>query len=240
MSLRPLHPDPDSGRRQAGPTSGTEHSMSIPSAPTRHPAHKDAWLRFLATRPGFVMLLAAAAALPQPPCRAQSLTALVAQRLTLVPAPARTPYYNFAWLLGPGEGSAGASAPGRASIEESLRRMRREPQVAPVVTPASPEQRATLAREWLDLRGKPEDLATLADLRAGFAEQHPDLQDGETGERNAISLIHYRLPWLVTPESADHALPTVTLRASDAVRFDLMGGVIGGRSGAYGQVVLRF
>ncbi len=72
-----------------------------------------------------------------------------------------------------------------------------------------------------------------------FAEQRPDLQDGATGESCVVRFINYRLPWLMTPETAVHALPTLSMGGS-AVRFDVMAGAIGGRSAAFGQFVVRF
>jgi hypothetical protein len=74
---------------------------------------------------------------------------------------------------------------------------------------------------------------------ASFSEQRPDLQDGATGETCVVRFINYRLPWLVTPESAVHALPTVSM-GGNVLRFEFMAGAIGGRSAAFGQFVMRF
>jgi len=189
---------------------------------------------FPANNLALFVLLAIAAAFPTHHCRAQSVG-------SLVPLTTWAPVFPFTWPLRYSDRIEPVPTPLFASIGEFLRRTREDKHGRNLSSDAAWWSHATRVSYWQytgDSRGA--GSANSEEIRNSLAERRPDLQDGETGEENVIRFIHYRLPWLVTPEAAVHALPTLSLRTGDTLTFELMGGVIGGRSGAYGQLVLRF
>lgn len=173
--------------------------------------------------------------------RAQAGSTAVAQRLSLTPKAARAALLPFTWPMRFVDRMDPGPAPLYASIEDFLRRTRGDARNRSVagdtaMWPPAANTGHTTYKSATPVAGS----AVSDDKRNDLAERRPDLPDGATGEDNAIRFVRYRLPWLVTPESAIHAMPTLSVRSGDAVSFEVMGGVIGGRSGAYGQLVFRF
>lgn len=188
-----------------------------------------------------VLLLAIALVFFAHRSHAQSGAAAVAQHFSLTPHATRAPLLPFIWPMRFGDRSDPGPAPLFASIEDFLRRARDDARNWTLT--------GDVAR-WLpgtNILHRRQTSATIAgditssdEKHNNLAERRPDLPEGATGDDNAIRFVHYRLPWLVTPESAIHAMPTLSVRSGDAVSFEVMGGVIGGQSGVYGQFVLRF
>jgi hypothetical protein len=107
-------------------------------------------------------------------------------------------------------------------------------------TPPAERLPADAARPWPDLGRATGEAA--ADSRA-FALQPPTLSLGYAGVGPGVGLTRFRIPWLLTPESALRATPTLTLAGPGSLRMDLMAGSVGGRSGAsaaFGMLVYRF
>ena len=172
---------------------------------------------------------------------AQSGAAAVAQRLSLTPHAARAPLLPFVWPMRFADRKDLGPMPIFASIEDFLRRARDDVRSWSVAGNSArwfPSAKVFHRRDTsASFAG---DSTASEEKHNNVAERRPDLPEGATGDDNVIRLVHYRLPWLVTPDSAIHAMPTLSLRSGDAVRFEVMGGVIGGQSGVYGQLVLRF
>jgi hypothetical protein len=186
-------------------------------------AHRSRLRRLL---PAALIALAAAwAALAQPARAAGSGAAAHAHKHAPQSRPPILPYvWPQRFVDEPGLGGV----PVYAGIDEFLRRVRAEERT----------ERGHGLLADANERVRFEAPASAQRL-ASFAEQRPDLQDGATGESCVVRFINYRLPWLMTPETAVHALPTLSMGGA-AVRFDVMAGAIGGRSAAFGQFVVRF
>jgi hypothetical protein len=172
------------------------------------------------------LLLLAALVLAHP-AHAQPAAASHAHRVKLAPAAPPPLLQPYTWPARFLDGVGTPVDPLYARIDEFLRRARADLRgFGPAADISYPARTGVPAA---------------AEKLASFAEQRPDLQDGATGGSCVVRFINYRLPWLMTPESAVHALPTLSMGAAGAgLHFDVMAGAIGGRSAAFGQFVLRF
>jgi len=179
--------------------------------------------------------------MPTHRCCAQSLAGALAQRLSLAALVTRAPVLPFMWPHRFADRFDPAPTPLFASIGEFLRQAREETRAHGFAADMTLWAPGAATNRWRNLaENSTRERPVEEQRRNSVAEQRPDLQDGATGEGSVVRFIHYRLPWLVTPEAAIPGLPTVSVRTSEAISFELMGGAIGGRSGAYGQMVLRF
>ncbi|HYA65656.1 MAG TPA: hypothetical protein VEE84_03155 [Burkholderiaceae bacterium] len=188
-----------------------------------------------------ILLSAAIVGIPAHRSNAISGLATVAQYFYVAAPVTRAPILPFTWPRRFNDRLDPGPSPLVASIAEFLRGARddaRARSLTAITSSWSPGNATGNPQYTSELRAA--DFANPEERRNSFAEQRPDLQDGATGEPNVLRFIHYRLPWLVTPESAVPGLPTLSMRNGDTVSFELMGGAFGGRSGAYGQFVLRF
>jgi len=195
------------------------------------------WMHDLA----LASLFAFAAAFAMDRCHAQiAVSSLLAQRLNLAAPVVRAPIFPFLWPLRFSKSLDYGPTPLYAAIGDFLGRTPdgSARQITGANGMASPATRV-MTSQYLGA-DRPVDSTETQTRGNSFAEQRPDLQDGATGELSAVRFVRYRLPWLVTPETAVPGLPTLTMRSGDAVSFELMGGTMGGRSGAYGQLVVRF
>lgn len=190
---------------------------------------------------GLILLAGITGVVPAHRSHAQSGATAVAQRLSLTPKATRAPLLPFTWPLRFGDRTDLGSVPLYASIEDFLRRTRDDARGWSASGDPAKWFPATNTGYRTNKSATPVgDSAASDEKHNSLAERRPDLPEGATGDDNVIRFVHYRLPWLVTPESAIHAMPTVSVRSGESVSFEVMGGVIGGRSGAYGQLVLRF
>jgi hypothetical protein len=185
---------------------------------------------------GFVSAVAMMAAIPANAQDAGTTASAIAQRWNFT-SRRHLKTYGYVWPFAQMQRARFAPVSLYSGIDQFLQRARHASGTGDVVgdlgRPALPSAAESVFAPRLETDNWNE-------IRDRLAERRPDLPDGWTGETNVISFIKYRLPWLNTPESAVHALPTVTLRAGGGVHFDVMGGVIAGRSGAYGQFVVQF
>jgi len=188
-----------------------------------------------------ILLLALACVLASQRGNAQGAATTVAQRLSLAAHTTRAPLLPFIWPLRFGDRTDPGPVPLYASIGDFLRRTREDARTGSVAGDAAWPTSTVSANYRRYASAKPVENAADSEAKHNSAaELRPDLPEGETGDDNVIRFVHYRLPWLVTPETAIHAMPTVSVRSGETVSFEVTGGVFGGRSGAYGQLVLRF
>lgn len=192
--------------------------------------------------PALAILVAAGLALAATrPVHAQDAAPALGQRMGLVVPVARGVLFDSDWPARAADRLARAGVPVFARIGEFLRASRTEGYAWDDAAPVPSPHAAAAGASGASFAARDGDGPASDGIVRGpsLAEQRPDLQDGETGQSTVIRFISYRLPWLLTPESAVHALPTLTLGGAIA-RFDLMAGAMGGRSGAYGEFVLHF
>ncbi|SPE34559.1 exported hypothetical protein [Burkholderiales bacterium] len=99
---------------------------------------------------------------------------------------------------------------------------------------------ADAVQSWRDPGQAPGDPAANTNT---LLLQRPALSLGYAGAGPGVGLMRFRIPWLVTPESAMRAVPTLSLASLGSLHMDLMAASIGGRSGAsaaYCQLLYRF